>query len=267
MKRTPAIRIRYGVSDMKRTKLLASLLTILLLGACISSQTVTRGSEPSDEAATNMFQLGAQYYRNGNYELARDRLERAVELDSRNARAHSLLALTLVQLGNNRLATESFNRSIRLEPNNKDVRNAYAIFLCEQKRFDDAREQFDRAIGIRENDSSWIEMTNAGVCIAKKPDLALAEQYFRNALTIRPTYGEALLQLAALKHRSGDSRTGRAFLERYLAANDTSAPVLYLAIQIESALDDERAATDYENDLLRDFPQSAEAQLIMRQGQ
>ena len=252
---------------MNNAKYLASLLIVLLLGACVSSETVTRRTEPSDEAATNMFQLGAQYYRNGNYELARDRLERAVELDSRNARAYSLLALTLVQLGNNRLATESFNRSIRLEPNNKDVRNAYAIFLCEQNRYDDAQDQFDRAIRIRDNDSSWIEMTNAGVCVANKPDLELAEQYFRDALTIRPTYGEALLQLAALKHRTGDYRTGRAFLERYLATNEASAPVLYLGIQIESSLGDERAATDYENDLLRDFPQSAEAQLIMREGQ
>lgn len=254
------------MSDMKSAKILAGILIVLILGACVSSQTVTRRTEPSDEAAGNLFQLGAQYYRNGNFELARDRLERAVELDSRNARAHSLLALTLVQLGNDRLATESFNRSVRLEPNNKDVRNAYAIFLCEQKRYDDAREQFDRAIGIRENDSPWIEMTNAGVCIANKPDPVTAEQYFRDAIRLRPTYGEALLQLAALKHRTGDHLAGRAFLQRYIANNDVSAPVLYLAIQIETVLGDERAATDYQNDLLRDFPQSAEAQLIVRQG-
>jgi len=252
---------------MKRAKLLSFLVVVALLGGCISSQTVTRRTEPSDQAATNLFQLGAQYYRNGNYELARDRLERAVELDSRNARAHSLLALTLVQLGNNRLATESFSRSVRLEPNNKDVRNAYAIFLCEQGRYDDAQEQFDRAIGIRENDSSWIEMTNAGVCVANKPDVALAEQYFRDALRLRPNYGEALLQLAALKSRSGEHLTGRAFLQRYMAANDSSAAALYLAIQIETSLGDERAATDYQNDLLRDFPESAEAQQIVRQGQ
>ena len=255
------------MSDMKSAKYLASLLIVVLLGGCVSTQTVTRRTEPSDEAAINMFQLGAQYYRNGNYELARDRLERAVELDSRNARAHSLLALTLVQLGNNRLATESFNRSVRLEPNNKDVRNAYAIFLCEQNRYDDAQEQFDRAIGIRDNDSSWIEMTNAGVCIAKKPDLALAEQYFRDALAKRPTYGEALLQLAALKSRSGDNLSARGLLQRYLAIHEPSAPVLYLGVQIETALGDDRAATDFQNELLRDFPQSVEARLMMRQGQ
>jgi Tfp pilus assembly protein PilF len=55
-------------------------------------------------------------------------------------------------------------------------------------------------------------------------------------------------------------------LQRYLAANPASAPVLYLAVQIETVLGDDRAATDYMNRLLRDFPESAEARLMLQQG-
>jgi type IV pilus assembly protein PilF len=203
------------------------------LAGCISTETVSRSSGPTEDAADTNYQLGVQYYRNGNYELARDRLERSIEINSRNANAHSMLALTLVQIGNHRLARESFNRAVRIAPNNKDVRNTYAIYLCQQERFDDALEQFDRAIGIRENDSSWIEKTNAGVCVAKKPDLVAAEQYFRDALALRPQYGEALIQMAALKHRTDDNF--------------------------------DRAATDYLNQLLRDYPDSAEARLMLQQ--
>jgi type IV pilus assembly protein PilF len=253
------------MSDINRAKFLTAFMVALLLGACVSSQTVTRRVDPSDDATIRMFELGAQYYRNGNYNLARDRLERAIQLDSRNAEAHSLLALTLVKLGNNRLAAESFSRSIRLEPNSKDVRNAYGIFLCEQGRYDDALEQFDRAIGIVENDTSWIEMTNAGVCVAKKPDPARAEEYFRDALELRPAYGEALIQMAALKFRGEDFLAARAFLQRYLAANPSSAPVLYLGVQIETSLGDQRAAADYQDRLTRNFPESTEAKLLMRQ--
>lgn len=242
--------------------------SVLLLGmaGCISSQTVTRNTEPTAEAADTNYQLGAQYYRNGNYQLARDRLERAIELDSRNARAHSLLALTLVQLGNNRLASEAFNRSVRLAPNNKDVRNAYAVYLCQRGEYDDALEQFDRAIRVRENDSAWIEMTNAGVCFSQKPDLVRAEQYFRDALSLRQNYGEALIQMAALKNRTDDNFTARGFLQRYFGSNPASAAVLYLAVQIETAYGDDRAATDYSNRLLREFPESDEARLMLRQG-
>lgn len=254
------------MKSMISIRTVAVLAALLALTGCISTETSTRRAAPSEDAADTNYQLGAQYYRNGNYDLARARLERAVELDSRNANAHSLLALTLVQLGNHRLANESFSKAARLAPNNKDVRNSYAVYLCQQRQYDDALEQFDHAIGIRENDSAWIEMTNAGVCVAQKPDLAEAENYFRSALGLRSTYGEALIQMAALKHRTEDDLTARAFLQRFLAANPSSAPVLYLAVQIETVLGDDRAATDYMNELLREFPESAEARLMLQQG-
>lgn len=251
---------------MSRAIYLLGLLAFLGITACVSSETVRRNAGPTDEASGTNYQLGAQYYRNGNYELARARLERAIELDTRNASAYSLLALTMAQLGNHRLASENFSRAVRLEPDDKDIRNAYAVYLCQRAEYDEAMEQLDRAINIRDNDSAWIEMTNAGVCVAKKPDLDQAEKYFRQALSLRPTYGEALIQMAALKHRTEDNLTARAFLQRYLASNPPSATVLYLAIQIETRLGDERAATDYMNRLLRDFPDSAEAKLMLQQG-
>jgi len=246
---------------------IAGLTMLLLLTACVSTDPISRPSEPSDDAAEQNYQLGAQYYRNGTYALARDRLERAIELDSRMAKAHSLLALTLVQLDNRRLATESFNRAVRLAPNDHNVRNAYAVFLCQQGQYDQAEEHFNRAISVRENDDPYVMMTNAGVCVAQRPDLEQAEQYFRDALEARPTYGEALIQMAALKNQTGDNLSARAFLQRFLAANPSTPGVLYLAVQIETQLDDERAATDYTNQLLREFPQSAEARLLLQAGQ
>ena len=244
---------------MTRANILVVTAIITILCGCVSSTTEVRRYEPEDDAAEQNYQLGARYFRNGNYVLARDRLTRAVELDSKYAAAHSMLALTYVQLDNKRLATESFDHAVRYGPNDKDVRNAYAVFLCGQGRYDEAQKQFDKAIAIRTNDNPEVMMSNAGVCMAKKPDVELAEQYFRQALTRRPSYSEALIQLAALKHREGDSFNASAFMQRYLATNEATAVVLFLAIQIETANDNDRAATDYMNQLLRDFPDSAEA--------
>ncbi len=244
---------------MTRAKLLVVTAIISILCGCVSSTTDVRRFQERDDAAEQNYKLGAQYFKNGSYELARDRLQRAIEYDSSMAGAHSMLALTHVQLGNTRLAAESFNRAVRLAPKDYNIRNAYAVFLCGQGNYDEAQKQFNRAIDARENDNPEVMMTNAGVCMAEKPDLALAERYFRQALERRPAYGEALLQLAALKHRIGDSLAARAFLQRYLAVNAATAVVLDLAIQIETELGDDRAATNYLNQLLRDFPDSPEA--------
>ena len=236
----------------------------LLTAGCMSSTTNTRQTfEPGDDAAEQYYELGARYYRNGSYDLAKDRLKLALEIDPKLAKAHMALALTYEQLDNFRLATEHYDEAVRFAPNNYDTRNAYAVFLCRQQRFDEAMKQFDRALEIKGNEFPELLMTNAGACMTQKPDYGRAEKYFRDALQEKPSHGEALMQLAALKHKTGDNLHARAFLQRYHERNKTSAATLYLGLQVEEALGDDRASTDYANQLLRDFPNSLEARRVL----
>lgn len=243
-----------------KTGIVVGSIVILLTAGCVTSTTTSTAKfEPSDDAALQNYQLGARYYQNGNYEIARDRLERALEIDPKLASAHYTLALTHEQLGNPRLATEHYSRAVRVEPNNYDARNAYGVFLCRQQRFGDAVKQFDKALKISDNDTRHVILTNAGACMTQKPDYEKAEDYFRKALRERPTHGEVLVQLAALKFKTEEFLQARAFLQRFLSGNKSSPGVLYLAVQIERALENNRAATDYVNQLLREFPNSPEA--------
>lgn len=246
-------------------KLIFASAVLILLSACISN--TTGAPEPQKAApevsANRFFELGVQYYRKGSYTLARDRLITALEYNPKLAIAHSTLALTYVELEVPRLAKEHFELAVKYGPKNFDVRNAYAVYLCQRKEFDAARIQFDLAIAVYENDNAEVMMTNAGVCMASKPDYALAETYFRAAITRKASYSEALLQLSSLKRKMGENLHARAFLQRYLITNPASAPVLFLGIEIENDLGDQRAATDYSNQLLRDFPASAEARYVL----
>ena len=254
----------------KSENLLAVLATSLLLAGCVTTTTTTNSAPQPDadkgDAADLNYQLGARYYRNGNYELARDRLLGSIELNPKNAVAHYTLALTYEKLENLRLATDSYEKAVKIAPRDFNVQNAYAVFLCNYREFDAAREQFDRAIKVIENDNSESTMTNAGVCMMQKPDHALAESYFRQALARKPNYGEALLQLSVLKFSTEDYLGARAFLQRYLGSNVPSAGVLYLGVRIEEALGDDRARTEYSDQILREFPASAEARKILESG-
>ena len=249
--------------------LLVALLAAGISAGCVTETTVSTLSESKaddGDAAELNYQLGARYLRNGNYELARDRLLLSIELEPRNAVAHYTLALTYEELDNLRLATESYENAVRIAPRDFNVLNAYAVFLCKQRDYEQAQKHFDRAIRVPENDYSEITSTNAGVCMMQKPDPELAEQYFRQALERKPTYGEALLQLSVLKYTEGDYLSARAFLQRYLSANIPTASVLYLGVQIEEELGDDRARTMYSNRILREFPESAEARTILESG-
>ncbi len=236
----------------------------LLLASCVSTTTGTGAPEADDaDAAGVNFQLGIRYFQNQNYELARDRLLLSIELDPRRPLVWSTLGATYEMLGNARLAEEAYDRAVRLGPRNFEVQNSYAVFLCRQQRFDDATRQFERSVRAVTNDNPEVMLTNAGVCLAQKPDVELAEQYFRRALDVRPTHGEALLQLALLKHQTGDNLSARAFLQRYRSAHPTNSAVLYLCVLIEAALNDDRARTECANELLRDHPESPEARQFL----
>lgn len=250
---------------LKTVGILVALLAVLSLSGCVSSTSTTTGPATSqaegddEDAAQQYYQLGARYYRNGSYELARERLERALEFDPKMAIAHSTLALTYEELENLRLARIHYEKAVDIAPRNYDVRNAYAVFLCRNGDYDAAKTQFDRLAAEPENDNSEVMLTNAGVCMSQKPDFVQAEKYFRESINRKASYGEALLQMSALKQKTGDYLAARAFLQRYLAGNPPSAAVLFLGCQIETELGDQRASADYMGRLVQEFPESAEA--------
>jgi type IV pilus assembly protein PilF len=243
---------------------LAGIMTMLFLAGCVSTTSGPPQSEPNEhEAADLLYQLGARYYRNGEYELARQRLEASIEKNSRNATAYSALALTYEQLDNLRLATNAYESAVRIAPNDFAVLNTYAVFLCRYGNYDEAQKYFDRAIDILENDNAEITLTNAGVCMLEKPDPVQAEKYFRAALDSKSTYGEALLHMSNLKFREGEYLLARAFMQRYMASNVSTAEVLFLGFQIEDALGAERERTEYSNKILREYPQSPQAKSVL----
>jgi len=252
---------------MNAMRILALAVLVSLAAGCISTTSGPVRYEPDEaDAARQYYQLGARYFRAGNYELARDRLERALEFNPRMAIAHSTLALTYEQLEIPRLAAEHYELAVRYEPRNIDVRNTYAVFLCRQGRHDDAREQFERVVNIPENDDPEIALTNAGVCMLQEPDFERAEEYFRRALDEKANYAEALLQLTLLKRRTGDHLSARAFLQRYMAVQPLSPSILMLGVQIEGEIGNDSARRDYENQLFEQFPESPEAKRLRETG-
>jgi type IV pilus assembly protein PilF len=248
------------------TGLLGAMAALLLLSGCVSTTTSVEKKADRGDAADLNYQLGARYYRKGDYDLARDRLLLALKQDPKNAFAWSTLGLTYEALGNVRLAEDAYDNAVRVAPRDYKIQENYAVFLCRQERFDDAQKYFDRAIKAPTNDYSEQTYTNAGVCMMQKPDHVTAEKYLRAALERRPNYGEALLQISVLFHETGDNLRARAFLQRYLNSNMPTAPVLYHGILIEEELGDDSARRQYTLQLLRDFPDSAEAERIRQSG-
>jgi type IV pilus assembly protein PilF len=245
--------------------IVTAVLSLPLISGCVSSTTgsVTEHQRDDDDAAELNYQLGARYYKAGNFELARDRLLLAVEIKPKMAVAYTTLALTYEALDNERLARIAYETAIEVAPKNFDVQNDYAVFLCRHQDFDEAQVFFAKAAAHPENDYSEVTLTNAGVCMMQIPDVAAAETFFREALDRKPRFGEALLQLCLLKYQEKDYLGARAFLQRFMSVSPTTAGVLYLASMIEDMLDNDRGRTDFVDRLIREFPTSPEARKVL----
>ena len=127
--------------------LLGALAAMFVMSGCVSTTTgPPENKADQGDAAELNYQLGARYYRKGDYDLARDRLELALKQDPKNGLAWSALGLTYEALGNIRLAEDAYTKAVRVEPRDFKIQENYAVFLCRQDRFDDALKYFDKAI-------------------------------------------------------------------------------------------------------------------------
>jgi len=250
------------------TVIALSILTLMLV-SCITESTgrVIPDEKPIEAADLNM-QLGIGYLRQGDWQSARVKLEKAVELDSENVVAHRALGLVYQELGDIEGAERHYRRSIALDSKDPDALNSLAVFLCrdEQGR-DEAMKLFDRALSIPLStavSNKAMLNTNAGVCM-KGIDLARSENYLRAALADDPQFADALLQIADVTFQRGNALQSRAFLQRHLAAAAPSPGALWLGVRIENSMGDFRASDKYGNQLRTMFPESVETRQLLEQ--
>lgn len=233
----------------------ALIILALTLSACITDGPESAGSKPDYAEASRLnSELGADYLRKGQLELAKEKLERAVEQDSDNAQAHASLALVHAQRGDTREAKRHFRKALSLKNDDPSLKNNYGTFLCDQGEVKEAVELFLQAARDRSYPTPEAALTNAGICLRRTTDTSQVEGYFREALQINAEFPDALSQMAQLSHDRGDHLRARAFLQRFERAGKHSAETLRLAAQTERELGDRVAAARYERRLKKEFP-------------
>jgi type IV pilus assembly protein PilF len=231
--------------------------------ACVSSGGSVSEPASENEAAVANMNLGAGYLRQGNTELAIERLQRALAQDPRLVQAHTTIAIAYNQVGNFEEAENHFRRATQLEPEDGAAANAYAAYLCDRgNRWADARPYFRRAAEDTEYGTPEVALTNAGMCARDAGDLAAAEENFRAALTRSPRYPDALLNMLELTYQRADYLQARAFLQRYLDVRPATASVLLMCVNAERALNNAAAADRCAAQLRSGFPGSPEIQQL-----
>ncbi len=230
----------------------------LALAACGTS-TKRPAENGSERAAGINARLGAGYLAQGELELAKKKLDKALAQDPRSAEAHAAYGLLQSRLGQAEQAEKHFKKALKYGPGNSETLNNYGTFLCSQGRIEEAEQQFLAALKDPLYQTPQYAYTNAARCSMKLPDYAKAELYLKKALKQAPRFPNALYQMAVLNNKQGNNRLAKAYMDKFDEYGRHSADSLWLAIRLARYVGDKDAEASYTLLLKNQFPDSKEA--------
>ncbi len=234
------------------------------LTACVTESIEEPATKASpEEAAIANLQLGAQYLRQGDLEAALNKLQKAVDQNPQLPQAHSALALAFERMGMGDEADRHYRQAVRLGRDDGPISNSYGAYLCRKGDYKDAEKYFLKAARNPRYRTPEAAYANAGVCALRSDDYDRAEDFFREALAINPTYVDALWQMAELSFKRDRALQSRAFLQRLAEATRLPPNALWLGMQVEKQLGDAAAAAGYARRLKTDFPDSRETGMLL----
>ncbi len=237
-------------------------LTALLLAACSGSSSRVQ-AQPERAAEINL-ELAIDYLRKGNLVSAKEKVERALDQNPRNARAHSIAAMLYDRLGEEKAADSHYERAVSLDAKNPEIRNSYAVYLCQKGRYPRGEKYALEAAQDQLYKTREVGYFNAGNCARGAGDLERAEAHYRQALQVRPRFPEALLQLADMQFERKEYISARAFLTRYSEIGRTSPTSLWLGFRIERGLGNESEAQHYARRLKSEYPNAAQTKALLQ---
>jgi len=244
--------------------LIAGSLLLLMLAGCTSSggRHYDSGGEKGNPADVNAH-LGIEYMRKGMYDSALESLNKAVRQDPHMQLAQVSLAILYEHLGEDDLAEKHYKKAYSINRKDPVTLNAYGQYLCRRGELDKADEMFRTAVKDPLYQMPELVYTNAGICARKRPDLQLAEKYFRSALQRNPKYQPALQEMARTSFASEQYLATRAYLQR-LSGNASLTPeFLWIGVRTEAALGDKNAMASYALLLKNRFPEAEETQALI----
>ena len=227
-----------------RGHMLCVLVSSMLLAGCATSDSTS--SQAGDGAADAYTQLGVAYLERDNLTRALSALDRALEINPRNAEALQALALVYQQQSENELANRYFQQAINIAPSLTRARNNYAAFLYQQGQFNAACEQLE----IASLDAQYAILaqlfTNLGQCYLAADNIDEARKRLLRAVSIDPRSPRGYLLLAELEVSQGNDGQAWEPLQRYLQLAGQDPVALEMAIDIAHARGDHAAAANYQ---------------------
>lgn len=234
------------------------------LAGCAGSGVAAADTQPSTntDAANINVQLGQDYLRQGDLQLAQTKLQRALREDPHNANVYNALALLDERLGQSKDADRDYHRALTLSHGSAPMLNNYAVYLCSHGRAAEGVRYADEAAANPLYQTPWAAYTNAGICLHNVHRDTEAMERFTRALQSNPAFSDAVFEAASLEFAQQQYVQAHLRIDAFLLNNQPTPELLLLAWRIAGAQDDAAGQQRYRQRLGQEFPSSEQARAL-----
>lgn len=251
-------------------RLIVLALCSVFLSACVTTteSNLTRKKSP-EKAVENYTKLGLGYIKNERYDVAKQRLDRALAIDPDNAPANDAMAIYYLTQGEIEIAEEYYQKAIDSDSDFLEARHHYAQLLMEQNRLEEACEQLEEVVADVDYQQRASAQQELGKCYYQKGDHQKAITVYKKALRGRSFSGPILLNLSTvLLEQKSYAEAWNYFLrfDNLVERKQTqhTAYSLWLGIKLANIQGDAKRSGRYARELTQKHKDSVEYQLYKK---
>jgi putative PEP-CTERM system TPR-repeat lipoprotein len=220
------------------------------------------GSDAGKAADVGFLAVAAEANRRvGRFARAKTLLERAIELDAKNADLRTNLGLIELALGSRQQAIADFDAAIALNPANARADEALIMMLLGQQEVERAQRVAD-ALEQRLPKSPDTYTLKGAILLFKKEE-AKARESFERALKLQPAHFPAADALADLDARAGKPDARRRRMEAIIKADPHHLGALLALAKLDLAEGRQAAAVASIRTAIAEHPESINALLML----
>lgn len=237
------------------------VLLVVFLAGCITES--TGGLPPPAEDNIRLkaqLDLARGYLESQDWSRARPPLHRALEIDSRSAETHVLLAVLSERGDEPGIAENHLKRALKIDPNYPQALNNYGTFLYGQGRYDEALVPLRKLVRNPEYHRRAQAFENLGLTELKVGTEDAAKEAFSRALRLNLGQPRSSLELADIAYSEGNFDSARNYYEGFRSMSRQNPRSLCLGIKLGREFGETDRVASYSLVLRNLYPSSVEAQ-------
>ena len=148
------------------------------------------------------FDLGNNYYKQGNYPATIEAYKKAIEIKPDHHHVFNEMGISYYKQGNYPAAIESYQKAIEIKPDHHHAFNNMGVAYVRQGNYPAAIESYQKAIAIKPDKHE--AFNNMGNAYEKQGNYPVAIEAYQKAIEIKPDYREAFNNMGFTYKKQGN---------------------------------------------------------------